>query len=101
DGIRDFHVTGVQTCALPIFGGYFCADTWTTACAWRRRGKVSKRSWDERIPSCCTVGVSRTQTDVPHELRSFPEAERQELRTQIQIGRASCRERGSIWVVGG
>src|SRR5215475_14285602 len=21
DGIRDFHVTGVQTCALPIFGG--------------------------------------------------------------------------------
>src|SRR5690606_21904799 len=22
DGIRDFHVTGVQTCALPIFGSY-------------------------------------------------------------------------------
>src|SRR5690606_40120992 len=22
DGIRDFHVTGVQTCALPIFGAY-------------------------------------------------------------------------------
>src|SRR5207302_6069757 len=22
DGIRDFHVTGVQTCALPIFGGH-------------------------------------------------------------------------------
>src|SRR5690606_39809959 len=21
--IRDFHVTGVQTCALPIFSGYF------------------------------------------------------------------------------
>src|SRR5690606_39929837 len=21
DGIRDFHVTGVQTCALPIWGG--------------------------------------------------------------------------------
>src|SRR6266511_4579533 len=21
DGIRDFHVTGVQTCALPIYGG--------------------------------------------------------------------------------
>src|SRR5690606_39770377 len=26
DGIRDFHVTGVQTCALPIFrGGYLMA----------------------------------------------------------------------------
>src|SRR5690606_40898666 len=23
DGIRDFHVTGVQTCALPIFSLYF------------------------------------------------------------------------------
>src|SRR5690606_40889172 len=23
DGIRDFHVTGVQTCALPIFSGAF------------------------------------------------------------------------------
>src|SRR5690606_9880082 len=22
DGIRDFHVTGVQTCALPIYGGH-------------------------------------------------------------------------------
>src|SRR5690606_41206204 len=26
DGIRDFHVTGVQTCALPIFLGYY--ETW-------------------------------------------------------------------------
>src|SRR5690606_39666516 len=24
DGIRDFHVTGVQTCALPIFAGAVC-----------------------------------------------------------------------------
>src|SRR5690606_40583648 len=26
DGIRDFHVTGVQTCALPIWFG--CAEQW-------------------------------------------------------------------------
>src|SRR5690606_40206238 len=25
DGIRDFHVTGVQTCALPIYTGHACA----------------------------------------------------------------------------
>src|SRR5690606_40705947 len=25
DGIRDFHVTGVQTCALPIWGGRLAA----------------------------------------------------------------------------
>src|SRR5690606_40877017 len=27
DGIRDFHVTGVQTCALPISARYFCPDS--------------------------------------------------------------------------
>src|SRR5690606_40926726 len=26
DGIRDFHVTGVQTCALPIFAGLCYAE---------------------------------------------------------------------------
>src|SRR5690606_40866573 len=26
-GIRDFHVTGVQTCALPIYGDQFQAGT--------------------------------------------------------------------------
>src|SRR5690606_40824289 len=26
DGIRDFHVTGVQTCALPIFEMYYSFD---------------------------------------------------------------------------
>src|SRR5690606_40991271 len=26
DGIRDFHVTGVQTCALPIFLGNFSPE---------------------------------------------------------------------------
>src|SRR5690606_40986757 len=39
DGIRDFHVTGVQTCALPIFGrtGLAYADT-------RRAGDLTQ--WD-------------------------------------------------------
>src|SRR5690606_41195913 len=27
DGIRDFHVTGVQTCALPIFTGRVCGPS--------------------------------------------------------------------------
>src|SRR5690606_1262075 len=29
DGIRDFHVTGVQTCALPIYG--FSSRVWTAS----------------------------------------------------------------------
>src|SRR5690606_40394693 len=32
DGIRDFHVTGVQTCALPIYydGKVWGVSSWTT-----------------------------------------------------------------------
>src|SRR5690606_40973342 len=38
DGIRDFHVTGVQTCALPIFA---CQFTVTRCVAW---GSAAYRS---------------------------------------------------------
>src|SRR5690606_40359461 len=31
DGIRDFHVTGVQTCALPIFQAVLWAALWNFA----------------------------------------------------------------------
>src|SRR5207302_3527210 len=31
DGIRDFHVTGVQTCALPIYASLAQADIQSTA----------------------------------------------------------------------
>src|SRR5690606_40625607 len=54
DGIRDFHVTGVQTCALPISS---CAEEQATtsspaAAQWRAR------SW----PSCPAAPVIRTRT---------------------------------------
>src|SRR5690606_40127480 len=34
DGIRDFHVTGVQTCALPIYRFVF---HWVAEAAWSQR----------------------------------------------------------------
>src|SRR5207302_7369175 len=37
DGIRDFHVTGVQTCALPISSEQVRSTTTTSRrCRWRR-----------------------------------------------------------------
>src|SRR5256885_11091115 len=34
DGIRDYKVTGVQTCALPISCVSGCAGSFTTAACW-------------------------------------------------------------------
>src|SRR2546429_3166994 len=39
DGIRDVAVTGVQTCALPIFGGFVCTSSEIAARGNQRPGK--------------------------------------------------------------
>src|SRR5690606_40944060 len=67
DGIRDFHVTGVQTCALPICG----ASHWRAAGLRRLRGRrLSHRS------------------GAPPAVLGDPAG-----RGREEIGRASCRER--------
>src|SRR5690606_40229274 len=41
DGIRDFHVTGVQTCALPIYSGYACPMRMSRARQIRPHKKIN------------------------------------------------------------
>src|SRR5690606_29058640 len=49
DGIRDFHVTGVQTCALPILGCHWC-DV--------------KESWDPTLhPLMSAVQIAETAAE--------------------------------------
>src|SRR5690606_39394105 len=86
DGIRDFHVTGVQTCALPIY----------------RPSQTSRRATAEEgdrdrpphappevpgAPRCQASGTSRAE-------REF--RRRDVLYGDHEIGRASCRERGVV-----
>src|SRR5688500_19197653 len=76
DGIRDYKVTGVQTCALPIYRSS-AQGTRTLPC-----------------PPC----GARDQPDgavvrYPDRTRSCPS------RSRTEIGRASCRERVKISVV--
>src|SRR5690606_6528086 len=59
DGIRDFHVTGVQTCALPIFGPppYFTSTAASQHQGAQRAAKRSKYGgepsrWNQRITGC-------------------------------------------------
>src|SRR5437660_8463688 len=44
DGIRDGHVTGVQTCALPISEKRDASTSAATACAWRRSTFQTRRT---------------------------------------------------------
>src|SRR5688500_20331758 len=77
DGIRDYKVTGVQTCALPILLSSYYLSKWThKPVQWGYPISISfepTTSCNLRCPEC------------PSGLR--------------EIGRASCRERVKIWVV--
>src|SRR5690606_40397819 len=92
DGIRDFHVTGVQTCALPICTGR--AGRTGEALSFvtpHERGRLRAIERTTRtplqeveIPSPADVSAHKVRTllgQVPARLEAG------------QIGRASCRER--------
>src|SRR5439155_16656826 len=80
DGIRDGHVTGVQTCALPILAATACLIL--PSCAYQRN-QASCGGQPTRQCSCAGRHLGCAS-------RSPPPA--------AQIGRASCRERVEISV---
>src|SRR5690606_40700996 len=78
DGIRDFHVTGVQTCALPI---------------WRRRALAAGAG--SRATHARAARTTRP-AGLPEDQRwqgPAPRGARAPTARLGQIGRASCRER--------
>src|SRR5690606_40387368 len=77
DGIRDFHVTGVQTCALPIL---IDADP-----AARRSRRIVLRPEQPRIAVDEADGLAL----VPHVVAGGDDIDA----GGVEIGRASCRER--------
>src|SRR5690606_40438614 len=90
DGIRDFHVTGVQTCALPIW-------TWTALGAAPNAVQVlceliaaCKGSDGKiRIPGF----YDRVVEPTPQERAAYAALPFDEQQLMKKIGRASCRER--------
>src|SRR5205823_9873783 len=90
DGIRDKLVTGVQTCALPIY-------------AYRRN---LQRGYIDLL-----AGKLNGRTPVTDDYRGLIRLELRDLSASIgaasaratdrEIGRASCRERGRSWVGAG
>src|SRR5688500_19673367 len=85
DGIRDYKVTGVQTCALPISvaGSYTVGPS--TPCG--RRSMVP--GWF--VPPATTVLTPVRSSGAAKNSGGKPP--RQAGRPKQEIGRASCRER--------
>src|SRR5437588_5242259 len=81
DGIRDHCVTGVQTCALPIWisGGLFSP------------GRRADRG------AAARPGRHRPHSGVPALADRDRDPWTARLWTQAEIGRASCRERVERW----
>src|SRR5690606_40270268 len=77
DGIRDFHVTGVQTCALPIL---------------TRAGPALVPALAARPPTRCPRAAAQIFT-APETTSTTPTASASRSNEcRSQIGRASCRE---------
>src|SRR5437016_14425380 len=90
DGIRDWSVTGVQTCALPI--GLDVAER-EARVAERRHARLASHVGVRLLrPHAEAVHADAEDRDVLHEPTG---------RKRMKIGRASCRERGESWVGGG
>src|SRR5690606_40522869 len=93
DGIRDFHVTGVQTCALPILQAL--TQPAQVIEFVRRSGKL-----DDVIATRAEFLASYQNLAYAQAYRHFVEKARAAesplgtTRLTEEIGRASCRERG-------
>src|SRR5699024_11461553 len=95
DGIRDRNVTGVQTCALPISNGLIGQ--------WFAKFDIQVAFtplgiWLALVVVSFPFIVRAVQPVLAELSVEFEEAA---AVLGAKIGRASCRERGSVWVGAG
>src|SRR5690606_40154769 len=99
DVIRHFHVTGVQTCALPILEFPTVLQQLSDRCTTDLGKAVALEIEPLGDEGELIELLGRTS----EYLASFDNGNRipNHYFDQIKIGRASCRERVWCWVVGG
>src|SRR5699024_11666403 len=90
DGIRDRNVTGVQTCALPILQEMSRVGF---------KPIVIPDGVEVKLDGN-TVTVKGPKGELTRSFHSDMKIELEENMIHVEIGRASCREKGEIWVVG-
>src|SRR5207248_4725828 len=93
DGIRYRTVTGVQTCALPIFLLGSAVGALTTSAL----PAEALHAWGWRLPFLVGLLVGLAGLYIRRQIPE-PPAAATPTASPVQIGRASCRER--LWVLG-
>src|SRR5690606_40540443 len=93
DGIRDFHVTGVQTCALPIW-----ADG-LPSCRLPLLAGAAIPDRCQRLGERHTVGLGERPRLIPQSILVAGHGFRQSVYFDVvpEIGRASGRSTGRLW----
>src|SRR5690606_39730483 len=96
DGIRDFHVTGVQTCALPICAERAAAVTIAGRLDARVAAVVPATEAPHPAVLASRAGAPDSAADLP-PIGALADAGRLGHRAAgDEIGRASCRARVGI-----
>src|SRR5439155_13826811 len=91
DGIRDGHVTGVQTCALPI---YFAFLSHLYLSLYQlQEGKIQEALETLNLYEGKDSNIDTLIAVLILQLSQNPE----DITWAMKIGRASCRERVYIW----
>src|SRR5690606_40417092 len=101
DGIRDFHVTGVQTCALPISDLHFDAmhQRLLAVCEDHRHTETANNT--EASTSLISISLAAKTLGTIHTLASGSDFYSNPRMSPNEIGRASRRDREEITVAAG
>src|SRR5690606_41075922 len=93
-GIRDFHVTGVQTCALPISGPWFRRSLPKDIAMADQKIRIRLKAYDHRLIDRSASEIVETAKRTGAQVRGpIPLPTKIERYTVLEIGRASCRAR--------
>src|SRR5690606_39621284 len=101
DGIRDFHVTGVQTCALPIFFVSSLVMGQTQPANYVQSTTYQVETLDGETQATNPTGGNLSNDDKIETITYYDGLGRPKQSISKQIGRASCRERGETAGVSG